>query len=47
MTDTPARAVEVAVLIVANAAATLIRFLLLRGWVFGSARPAAVQGPSA
>ncbi len=34
----PPRAVEVTVLVIANAAATLIRFLLLRGWVFGSAR---------
>jgi putative flippase GtrA len=30
----PARAVEVLVLVLANAAATLARFLLLRGWVF-------------
>ena len=30
----PPRAVEVAVLVGANAAATLVRFLLLRGWVF-------------
>jgi len=30
----PARAVEVAVLVVANAGATLGRFLLLKGWVF-------------
>ena len=40
LSATPPRAVEVAVLIVANAAATLIRFLLLRGWVFGSERAA-------
>ncbi len=40
VTDTPPRAVEVAVLVVANAAATLIRFLLLRAWVFGSERAA-------
>ena len=33
-----ARRVEVAVLVVANAAATLARFLLLRGWVFHPAR---------
>jgi putative flippase GtrA len=31
---TPVRAVELAVLVVANLAATLLRFLLLRGWVF-------------
>jgi putative flippase GtrA len=30
----PGRAVELAVLVVANLAATLLRFLLLRGWVF-------------
>jgi putative flippase GtrA len=30
----PARSTELAVLIVANATATLVRFLLLRGWVF-------------
>jgi putative flippase GtrA len=39
VTAAPPRAVEVGVLIVANAAATLVRFLLLRGWVFGSAPP--------
>ncbi|PRY51090.1 glycosyltransferase involved in cell wall biosynthesis [Geodermatophilus tzadiensis] len=31
---TPARAVELTVLVAANAAATLLRFVLLRGWVF-------------
>ena len=30
----PSRALEVVVLVSANAAATLARFLLLRGWVF-------------
>ena len=39
VTATPARAVEVAVLVVANAAATLARFLLLRGWVFRAGDP--------
>ena len=34
MTDHPARAVEVIVLIVANLAATVLRFVLLREWVF-------------
>ncbi len=34
----PPRALEVAVLVAANAAATLARFLLLRGWVFHPAR---------
>ena len=41
-TATPPRAVEVAVLVVANAAATLVRFVLLRGWVFAAARTRAV-----
>lgn len=40
----PPRALEVAVLIVANAAATLVRFVLLRGWVFGTARTRATGG---
>jgi hypothetical protein len=31
---TPARAVELLLLVAANAAATLLRFLLFRGWVF-------------
>jgi putative flippase GtrA len=38
----PPRAVELAVLTAANLAATLLRFLLLRGWVF---RPAAQPSP--
>ena len=47
VTTTPPRAVEVAVLIVANAAATVLRFVLLRGWVFRSARdrPPPPRGP--
>jgi putative flippase GtrA len=37
---TPSRPVELAVLVVANLAATVLRFLLLRAWVFrGSAQP--------
>jgi putative flippase GtrA len=36
----PARAVELAVLVAANLAATLLRFVLFRAWVFGR-RPAA------
>ncbi len=40
-TATPPRAVEVAVLVVANAAATLARFVLLRGWVFRAGRATA------
>jgi putative flippase GtrA len=34
----PSRAAEVALLVLANAAATLLRFVLFRGWVF-RARP--------
>jgi putative flippase GtrA len=34
VTDTPARAAELAALIAANLAATVLRFVLLRGWVF-------------
>ncbi len=41
ITATPPRTLEVTVLVVANAAATLVRFLLLRGWVFARARAAA------
>ena len=36
----PSRAFEVTVLVLANLAATVLRFLLLRGWVFGRARVA-------
>jgi putative flippase GtrA len=36
-TATPSRTAEVAVLLTANAAATLLRFVLFRGWVFRSA----------
>ncbi len=46
----PGRAVEVAVLVLANAGATLLRFLLLRAWVFRSARrpsPTTTRGPHA
>ncbi|HEV7186443.1 MAG TPA: bifunctional glycosyltransferase family 2/GtrA family protein [Blastococcus sp.] len=42
---TPSRTAEVAVLLAANAAATLLRFVLFRGWVFRSRRTtAAVAG---
>jgi putative flippase GtrA len=34
--STPPATLELALLIVANAAATLLRFLLLRRWVFGT-----------
>ena len=36
LTSTPARPVELAVLVAANLAATLARFLLLRRWVFAA-----------
>jgi putative flippase GtrA len=38
---TPSRTAEVAVLLAANAAATLLRFVLFRGWVFRSRRTTA------
>jgi putative flippase GtrA len=38
ITATPTRTVEVAVLVAANLAATVLRFLLLRGWVFNPRR---------
>ena len=40
-TAAPARSLEVAVLVLANAGATLARFVLLRGWVFRAQRPGA------
>jgi putative flippase GtrA len=43
VTAQPGRAAEVAVLVVANLAATVVRFLLYRGWVFRSAKAAPVQ----
>ena len=42
----PPAALEVAVLVVANAAATLARFVLLRGWVFRPGRAATPPVPS-
>jgi putative flippase GtrA len=39
-TSRPARAVEVAVLVAASAAATVLRFVLLRSWVFRAGRRA-------
>jgi putative flippase GtrA len=38
ITATPTRTVEVAVLVAANLAATVLRFLFLRGWVFNPRR---------
>jgi putative flippase GtrA len=40
-TAAPARSTEVVALVVANALATLLRFVLLRGWVFRRANPPA------
>ncbi len=42
----PGRGTEVAVLVVANLVATLVRFALYRGWVFGSAAPAPAPVPA-
>jgi len=42
-TAQPGRAAEVAVLVAANLAATVIRFMLYRGWVFRGAMAAPVQ----
>jgi putative flippase GtrA len=39
VTAAPARSTEVVALVVANALATLLRFVLLRGWVFRRASP--------
>ncbi len=41
------RFVEVAVLVAANLAATLLRFVLYRGWVFGASGGAAAGSPAA
>lgn len=38
MSPTPARGLEVGVLVAANLAATLVRFLLFRAWVFPAGR---------
>jgi glycosyltransferase involved in cell wall biosynthesis len=38
VTATPTRATEVVVLVLANLAATMLRFVLLRGWVFRAAQ---------
>jgi putative flippase GtrA len=43
VTTQPGRAAEVAVLVAANLTATVVRFLLYRGWVFRSAKAAPVQ----
>lgn len=48
MAPTAGRLVEIVVLVLANLAATILRFLLLRGWVFGRHRSAhrAGSGPA-
>jgi putative flippase GtrA len=47
VTTAPSRTAEVALLLTANAVATLMRFLLLRGWVFRTSVPApAVPAPA-
>jgi putative flippase GtrA len=44
---TPSRAAEVALLLVANALATLLRFVLFRGWVFRPRIPSTTSdGPA-
>jgi putative flippase GtrA len=45
LTATPARGTEVALLVVANALATLLRFVLLRGWVFRTPHRATPADP--
>jgi putative flippase GtrA len=45
-TTTPARSTEVVVLVAANALATLLRFVLLRGWVFRTARRTSPPAPA-
>ncbi|MER7188554.1 bifunctional glycosyltransferase family 2/GtrA family protein [Streptomyces flaveolus] len=46
-TADPAHSTELAVLIAANLAATVLRFLLFRAWVFPDAPPAVPQAPPA
>jgi putative flippase GtrA len=45
-TTTPGRSTEVVVLVAANALATLLRFVLLRGWVFRTARRTRPPAPA-
>ena len=45
MSGAPPLGVELAVLVAANLAATVLRFMLLRAWVFRS-RPAVAAGPA-
>ena len=46
VTAQPGRAAEVAVLVAANLAATVVRFVLYRGWVFRGATAALARRPS-
>jgi hypothetical protein len=46
-TAAPSRAAEVALLLAANAAATLLRFVLFRGWVFRPRTAATTEGTPA
>jgi putative flippase GtrA len=39
MTGTPSRLLEIGVLVLANLLATVVRFVLLRAWVFRAQRP--------
>lgn len=39
--DQPARWLEIAILMLANSVVTVLRFLLLRAWIFGQGGPAA------
>jgi hypothetical protein len=43
--SSPARWIELAVLVIANLAATMLRFLLFRGWVFRGDRAAVSRLP--
>lgn len=45
-TPTPGRGAEVGVLVAANLAATLVRFLLLRAWVFRTGRRREAEAPA-
>lgn len=46
-TSTPGRGTEVGVLVAANLAATLVRFLLFRAWVFRTGRRREAEAPAA
>ncbi|MEV0838022.1 hypothetical protein AB0I55_00530 [Actinocatenispora sera] len=44
---TPGRVLEFAVLVAANLVATALRFVMLRGWVFGRPEPIRTAAPPA